>query len=40
MTVQELAIALTRQLNLTDVLWRKVRALAEEGNYNKSILEM
>ena len=40
MTVQELAIALTRQLNLIDVLKRKVRALAEEGNYNKSILEM
>ncbi len=40
MTVQELAIALTRQLNFTDVLKRKVRALAEEGNYNKSILEM
>ena len=40
MTVQELAIALTRQLDLIDVLKRKVRALAEEGNYNKSILEM
>lgn len=40
MTVQELAIALTRKLDLTDVLKQKVRALAEEGNYNKSILEM
>ena len=40
MTVQELAIALTRKLDLTDVLKYKVRALAEEGNYNKSILEM
>ena len=40
MTVQELAIVLTRQLDLIDVLKRKVRALAEEGNYNKSILEM
>jgi len=40
MTVQELAIALTRQLDLTDVLWRKVRALAEEGNYNKLVFEM
>jgi hypothetical protein len=40
MTIQELTIALTRQLNLIDVLWRKVRALAEEGNYNKSVLEM
>ena len=40
MTVQELAIALTRKLDLTEVLKHKVRALAEEGNYNKSILEM
>ncbi len=40
MTVQELAIALTRQFDLTDVLWRKVRALAEEGNYNKLVFEM
>lgn len=40
MTVQELAIALTRQTNLIDVLKFKVRALAEEGNYNKSVLEM
>lgn len=40
MTVQELAIALTRKLDLTDVLSHKVRALAEEGNYNKSILEI
>lgn len=40
MTVQELAIALTRQMDLTDILWRKVRALAEEGHYNKSIVEM
>lgn len=40
MTVQELAIALTRKLDLTDVLSYKVRALAEEGNYNKSVLEL
>ena len=40
MTVQELAIALTRQMDLTDILWRKVRALAEEGNYNKLVFEM
>jgi hypothetical protein len=40
MTVQELAIALTRQMNLTGILWRKVRALAEEGNYNKPVIEM
>jgi hypothetical protein len=40
MTVQELAIALARNIDLIDVLKHKVRALAEEGNYNKSILEM
>lgn len=40
MTVQELAIALSRKLDLIDVLKYKVRALAEEGNYNKSILEL
>ena len=40
MTVQELAIALTRKIDLIDVLKFKIRALAEEGNYNKSILEM
>ena len=40
MTVQELAIALSRNINLIDVLKYKVRALAEEGNYNKSILEL
>lgn len=37
MTVQELAIALTRQIDLKDLIWCKIRALAEEGNYNKSI---
>ena len=40
LTVTELAIALTQQREITDLLWRKVRALAEEGNYNKSIFEM
>lgn len=40
MTVQELSIMLTQQLELNDVLWKKVRALAEEGNYNKSIMEL
>jgi len=40
MTVQELAIVLGQQLDLKDVLWRKVRALAEEGNYNKTVLEI
>ena len=38
--VQELAIMLTHKMDLKDVLWRKVRALAEEGNYNKSVLEI
>ena len=40
MTVQELAIALTRKMDLAEVLSYKVRALAEEGNYNKSIFQM
>ena len=40
MTVQELAITLTRNMDLAEVLSYKVRALAEEGNYNKSIFEM
>lgn len=40
MTVQELAIALGRELDLTYILRCKVRALAEEGNYNKSIFDM
>ena len=40
MTVQELAIALSRKLDLIDILKYKVRTLAEEGNYNKSILEL
>lgn len=40
MTVQELAIALERQLDFTKVLSAKVRALAEEGNFNKSILSL
>lgn len=37
MTVQELAIALSRKLDLTSVLSDKVRALAEEGNFNFSL---
>lgn len=40
MTVQELSIALGRKLDLTTVLWNKVRALAEEGDFNKSIFDM
>lgn len=40
MTVQELAIALQWKMKLADVLWNKVRALAETGNFNKSVFEM
>ena len=40
MTVQELAMALAKQMNISQVIWNKVRALAEEGNYNKLIIEM
>jgi len=37
MTVQELAVSLNRKLDLTIILSAKVRALAEEGDFNKSI---
>ncbi len=40
MTVQELAVALTREIDISTVIWNKVRALAEEGNYNKLVFEM
>lgn len=40
MTVQELAVALTREMDISTVIWNKVRALAEEGNYNKLVFEM
>lgn len=40
MTVQELAVALTREMDISTVIWNKVRALAEEGNYNKLVYEM
>lgn len=40
LTVQELAIGLSRRLDLKELLWAKVRALAEEGNCNKSIFEI
>lgn len=39
-TVQELAICLQRNQPLEDVLWKKVRALAEEGDFNKSVYEI
>lgn len=38
-TVEELAIALTRKMDISDLIWQKVRYLAEEGNCNKSIFE-
>lgn len=40
MTVQELAICLQRNQPLEEVLWKKVRALAEEGDFNKSVFEI
>ncbi|EMS72278.1 restriction endonuclease [Ruminiclostridium cellobioparum] len=40
MTVQELAILLSQNKDFTGFLWGKVRALAEEGDFNKSIFEM
>ncbi len=40
MTVQELAIVLSQKKDFTEYLWNKVRALAEEGDFNKSIFEM
>jgi hypothetical protein len=38
MTVQELAITLMRKIELKDLIWSKVRALAEEGNFNKLMI--
>lgn len=40
MTVQEIAISLQRNQPLAVLLWKKVRALAEEGNFYKSLYEM
>lgn len=40
MTVQELAILLQRNLDFKDILWRKVRFLAEEGNFFKNVIEL
>ena len=38
MTVQELAIALSKKTEIKDLIWSKVRALAEEGNFNKLMI--
>jgi hypothetical protein len=40
MTVQELGIMLSKQQNLDKVLWLKVRALAEEGDFYKNVMEL
>jgi hypothetical protein len=40
MSVQELAIVLSKKQNLETVLFQKVRALAEEGNFYKSVMEL
>ncbi|MDR1759667.1 MAG: restriction endonuclease [Fibrobacter sp.] len=40
MTVQELAVSLERNISLNDLLWEKVRALAEEGRYYKDIMKL
>jgi hypothetical protein len=40
MTVQELAIMLSKQQNLDKALWLKVRALAEEGKFFKNVMEL
>lgn len=40
MTVQELVVSLSRNLEFTKVLSAKVRALAEEGDFNKSIFDI
>lgn len=40
MTVQELAIVLSKKKDFRGFLWGKVRALAEEGDFNKSIFEI
>lgn len=40
MTVQELAIVLSEKKDFQKFLWGKIRALAEEGDFNKSIFEL
>ena len=40
MTVEELSIVVSEKKDFQKFLWDKVRALAEEGNFNKSIFEM
>jgi len=40
MTVQELAISFERNIMLSDILWKKARALDDEGKFYKSIMEL
>jgi len=40
MTVEELAITLSKKMDLETVLFNKVRALAEQGDFYKSVMEM
>ena len=40
MTVEELAIVLSKKMDLGTVLFNKVRALAEQGDFHKSVMEM
>lgn len=40
MTVQELAVTLSNKYNFAKILFAKVRALAEEGDFNKSIFSL
>lgn len=40
MSVQELAVALSRKMEIEILLWNKVRALAERGEFYKPVFEM
>lgn len=40
MSVQELAVALSRKMEIETLLWNKVRALAERGELYKPVFEM
>jgi len=39
MTVQELYMSLESKMQLDEILWKKARALAEEGKYYKNVFE-
>jgi len=39
-TVGKLLLELLRYMPLVEVIWKKFRALAEEGNFNKTVFEM